>query len=192
MTDLDLISKNFIKSSELIKELSKEDFTKKIAEVSELICQAYASGNKLLAAGNGGSATDAQHIVSELVNKFYHERKPLNAISLTADTAVLTSCANDYSYDTIFSRQIEAQGKPGDVFIAITTSGNSENIIKAVEKAKSLGVKTIGLLGKDGGKLKGMCDYELIVPDSDVARIQEAHRVIYHTMCELIEKRFLE
>ena len=114
------------------------------------------------------------------------------AICLSTDTAVITAWSNDVSYDTIFKRQLEAHGNKGDIFIALTTSGNSANVIHAVEKAKELGVITIGLLGRDGGKLKGQCNHELIVPGNDVARIQEAQKVIFHTLCQLIEQAFVK
>lgn len=187
----DIILKNFRESSELIQQTG-EIFADKIAEISLAIIDAYERNNKVLTAGNGGSAADAQHISGELVNKFYHDRRALSAISLTTDTSILTSWANDKHYDYVFERQIEANGNPGDVLIVLSTSGNSQNLVNAVHKAKEKKMITVNLSGKTGGRLKGLCDYEIIVPHSDTARIQEAHKVIYHTICQLIEQAFLK
>ena len=187
----DIVIKNFRESSELIQQTG-EAFADKIIEISSVIINAYEKRNKVLIAGNGGSAADAQHISGELVNKFYHNRKPLSAIALSTDTSVLTSWANDVHYDYVFERQVEAHGNLGDVLIVISTSGNSQNLINAVHKAKEKGLITIGLLGKTGGRLKGLCDYEIIVPAQDVARIQEAQKVIYHTICQLVEQAFVK
>jgi D-sedoheptulose 7-phosphate isomerase len=187
----EIILKNFEEHLSLILQI-ESNFSDKIIKISEVIINAYKNNNKVLTAGNGGSAADAQHIVGELVNKFYHDRRALSAIALTTDTTVLTSWANDISYDSVFERQIEAHGNPGDIFIAISTSGNSQNIINAVKKAKEKGLITLGLLGRDGGKLKGLCDYEIIIPSFNVGRIQEAHEFIYHNICQIIEEYFLK
>jgi D-sedoheptulose 7-phosphate isomerase len=187
----DEISRIFEEHSDLIRE-SSENLTEKIIEVTELILNAYKKDKKVLIAGNGGSASDAQHIATELVNKLCNKSKALSAIALTSDSAVLTAWSNDEGYERVFERQIEAHGKGGDIFIAITTSGNSENLVRAVNKSNEKGLITIGLLGRDGGKLKGICNKEIIVPGNHVARIQEVHEVIYHIICELIEKEFLE
>ena len=152
------------KESSILINKTGEDFSHKIIEISEIIINAYKNGNKVLIAGNGGSAADAQHISGELVNKFYKDRKALSAIALSTDTSVITSWANDVSYDFVFERQIEAHGKPGDIFISITTSGNSTNLIHATKKAKEKGLICIGLLGRDGGKLKELCDHEITIP----------------------------
>lgn len=185
------VIKNFEASADLIKNVGN-NYAAQILEISNVIIAAYKKGNKLLIAGNGGSAADAQHISGELVNTFYSKRKALSAIALTTDSSVITAWANDHNYDLIFQRQIEAHGKPNDIFLAITTSGNSKNLIYAGEKANELGLITLGLLGKDGGAIKDMCKYKIIVPHYDTARIQEAHHVIYHTICEIVEKEFLE
>jgi D-sedoheptulose 7-phosphate isomerase len=187
----ELVYNNFEEHISLIKKLS-EDFSDKIIQISDIIIQAYKNKNKLLIAGNGGSAADAQHIAGELVNQFYYDRKPLSAISLSTDTSVLTSWANDKNYDFIFERQVEAHGNLGDILLAISTSGNSNNLVHAVNKAKENKLITIGLLGKGGGKLKGLCDYDIIVPSQNTPRVQEAHEVIYHTICQLVEQAFLK
>ena len=184
------IIKNFNVSSELIKKISETE-ADNIIEISKSITEAYKRGKKVLVAGNGGSAADAQHISGELVNAFYKDRKALSAIALSTDTSVITAWANDKHYDYIFERQVEAHGNPGDVFIAITTSGNSKNLVHAVKKANDMGLITIGLLGKGGGLVKDLCKYKIVVPHNDTARIQEAHHVIYHTICEMIEREFL-
>ena len=145
------------------------------------------NGNKILIAGNGGSAADAQHFAAELVGRFMTERKGLPAMALTTDTSIITSIANDYDYNRIFSRQIEALANEGDIFVGISTSGNSANIIEAVNEAKEKGVKTIGFLGKDGGKLKELCDMVLLVPNNATARVQEAQELSYHLICQVVD-----
>jgi D-sedoheptulose 7-phosphate isomerase len=184
-----LILKNFEEHISLMRQVEAV-FPNKIAQISEVIINAYKNNHKVLTAGNGGSAADAQHIAGELVNKFYLDRRALSAITLSADTSVLTSWANDKSFDLVFERQVEAHGTQGDILIAISTSGNSVNLINAVKKAREKGMITVGLLGKDGGKLKDICDYEITVPCSDTPRVQEAHEIIYHTICQLVEQSF--
>jgi len=188
---IDVVTKNFRESSLLIQQTG-ELFADKIIQIANAIIEAYKKKNKVMIAGNGGSAADAQHISGELVNKFYHDREALSAIALSTDTSVITSLANDKHYDYVFERQVEAHGKEGDVLIVISTSGNSQNLVNAVHKARERKMITISLLGKSGGRLKGLCDYEIIIPHSDTARIQEAHKVIYHTICEIIERAFLK
>lgn len=158
-----------------------------IEESSNLISKALLSGGKLLLCGNGGSASDAQHIAAEFVGRFLKERRPLAAISLSTDTSALTCISNDYSFDDVFSRQLLAIARPGDCLIAISTSGNSNNVIRAVEVARGIGVTTIGMLGRDGGKLKSLCDKPIVVNSNVTARIQEAHILIGHTICEIVE-----
>lgn len=179
--------KNFDEHISLIREVSTL-FPDKIVQISEVIINTYKNNHKVLIAGNGGSAADAQHIAGELVNKFYLDRQALSAIALSADTSILTSWANDKSFDLVFERQIEAHGNSGDVFLVLSTSGNSVNLINAVKKAKEKNVIIIGLLGKDGGKLKTLCDYEITIPCLDTPRVQEAHEVIYHTICQIVEQ----
>ncbi|HXT63249.1 MAG TPA: D-sedoheptulose 7-phosphate isomerase [Pyrinomonadaceae bacterium] len=152
-----------------------------------LISDSLRTGGKLLVFGNGGSAADAQHIAGELINRFLQERRALPAIALTTDGGVLTCIANDTGFENIFARQIEALGSEGDVCLAISTSGQSANIVAACTQAKSQGIKVIGVLGRDGGKVAALCDLALIVPSNDTQRIQETHNLLGHILCELIE-----
>lgn len=171
-----------------LEKLKENDYTDKLINISKLIIESEKNGGKILIAGNGGSAADAQHFAAEIVGRFVLERKGYPAIALTTDTSILTAIANDYSYDDIFSRQIEALGNKGDVFIGISTSGNSSNIIKAIHKAKEKGLVVIGLTGKTGGKMKELCDECLIFNYKETARIQEHHLMSYHLICEFVEK----
>lgn len=155
--------------------------------LAQVMASCILRGGKIIWMGNGGSASQSQHFATELVGRFKLERKALASVSLTADTAVLTAIGNDYGFDEIFSRQIEALGNPGDIAVGISTSGNSENVVVAMRLAKELGVYSIGLTGGDGGKLKGLCDLCFVVPSSDTPRIQEAHLWIGHTLCHCIE-----
>lgn len=154
----------------------------------QLAANILVKSGKILLCGNGGSASDCQHIAAELTGRFIKDRKPLAAIALTTDTSALTSIGNDYSFDEVFARQVVALGCSGDLLIGISTSGNSRNVIRAVEEAKKMGMQTIGLLGRDGGQLAHMCDYNIVVPSNVTARIQECHILIGHTLCGLIEK----
>lgn len=158
-----------------------------VERAAEMISATLRLGGKLLIFGNGGSAADAQHIAGELVNRFLQERKALPAIALSTDGGVLTCIANDTGFENVFARQIEALGREGDVCVAISTSGQSENIVLACEEARSQGIKVIGLLGRGGGKVAPLCDLALIVPSDDTQRIQETHNLIGHILCELIE-----
>ncbi|OGW47717.1 MAG: phosphoheptose isomerase [Nitrospirae bacterium GWC2_57_9] len=160
----------------------------KIVEVVQLIAQTFREGRKLLLFGNGGSSTDASHIAAEFVNRFLMERPPLPAIALNTDAAVLTSISNDYDYSQVFSKQLSALGHEGDVVIGISTSGNSPNIIKALEVAKKNGMKTVILTGGTGGKLAGMADYTFIVPTKHTARIQETHITLGHAICQMVDE----
>jgi D-sedoheptulose 7-phosphate isomerase len=161
-----------------------------LATVSRLIAERFTAGSKLLLFGNGGSAADAQHIAAEFVNRFVIERPPLPAIALTTDTSALTSIANDYKYDDVFVRQLRALGRAGDVVLAISTSGTSPSVVKAVAACKKLGIHTIGLTGRGGGKLRGMVDHLLNVSGSDeTARIQETHILAAHVLCQLVDER---
>lgn len=147
-------------------------------------------GCRILICGNGGSAADAQHLAAELSGRYLKERRALAGIALTTDTSALTAIGNDYGFDQVFSRQVEAIGRPGDLLIGISTSGNSPNVILAVEAAKGLGMRTLGLLGRDGGKLKALVDDALVVPSSVTARIQEIHQMVYHFWCEALDAHF--
>ena len=166
------------------------------AEVDHIVAQAddmaerLRRGCKILVCGNGGSAADAQHFAAELTGRYVRERKALAAIALTTDTSSLTALGNDYSFDRIFARQVEALGRPGDLLVGISTSGNRANVIAAVESAHALGMRTVGLLGKDGGRLKALVDDPLVVPSAVTARIQEVHLMVYHFWCEVLDERF--
>ena len=170
---------------------TKEDILKgqveNIEKAAIAIIGSLRKGGKLLIFGNGGSAADSQHIAAELVGRFKLERRALGAIALTTDTSALTAIANDYGYDVVFSRQIEALGCKGDAALGISTSGNSKNVIEALKKAKSLGLKTIALLGGDGGGIKYEADISIIVASKDTPRVQESHAMIGHILCSLIE-----
>ena len=177
-----------LEESASVKRAIAESLADVIVDAAQMILKAYRDGGKVFLIGNGGSAADAQHIAAELAGRFKLERKGLPAIALTTNTSTLTALANDYSYDAVFSRQLEALADDKDVLIAITTSGTSPNILKAVEMAHSKGVMVIGLTGETAGKLKGMADLTIMVPSGDTARIQEAHITIGHIICHLVEK----
>jgi len=158
-----------------------------VLEAGRMLASALSSGKKILAFGNGGSAADSQHFAAELVNRFRVDRPALAAIALTTDTSILTSIANDSDYESVFSRQVEALGAPGDVALGISTSGSSPNVLKAVEVARSRGLRTLGLAGRDGGKLAKAVDLCLTVPHRETARIQEVHGLLIHLFCEMID-----
>lgn len=159
-----------------------------IMEVSNVVVKAYQNNNKLLIAGNGGSAADAQHIAGEIVSKFYFDRPGLPALALTTDTSIMTSIGNDYGYEQVFSRQIQANGNEGDVFLAISTSGNSVNIINAIKECKNKNIVTVCLTGQKGGKLSGICDYSIQIPSEETPRIQESHILVGHIICSILEE----
>lgn len=159
-----------------------------IVAAATAIRTAFEAGGKLLAFGNGGSATDAQHLAAELVGRFQRERAGMPALALTADTSVLTSVANDYGYDRVFARQVEALGRPGDVAVGITTSGTSPNVVRGLEAAAARGLTTVALTGGEGGDAGRMAAVHINVPTSSAARAQEVHRTIIHALCELIER----
>jgi len=173
-----------------IKISENKELLDKILGVSNEIAQALGNGKKILICGNGGSAADAQHIAAELVGKFMKERRALPAIALNTNTSVITAIGNDYSYDDIFARQVEAFGTSGDILIGISTSGNSKNVLKAFEIAKNISIMTVALTGQSGGKMKEMVDICINVPSSLTPRIQEAHITIGHIMCEIAEAYF--
>lgn len=161
-----------------------------IESIGQILGEAVKNGNKIMFCGNGGSAADAQHLAAELIVRLRPNvnRKALPGLALTVDSSILTAGGNDYGFDTVFSRSVEALGKEGDILIGISTSGNSKNILLAMESAKKIGVKCVGLLGKDGGFIKEVCDYSFIVPSDITARIQESHILIGHIWCEMIEE----
>jgi len=160
-----------------------------VNEASRLIVKAFDDGNKLMLCGNGGSAADSQQIAAEMTGRFIKDRKPLPAIALTTDTSALTCIANDYSFEDIFARQIGALGRSGDILIAISTSGNSGNVVKAIRIAKQIGIEVIVLTGGDGGEIKSLADLSIIVPSQITARIQEAHIFIGHLICGAVESQ---
>jgi len=165
-----------------------EKLAEPVAECALLLIHALQKGHKILTMGNGGSAADAQHFAAEMVGRFLMERKALPAIALTTDTSILTAVGNDYGFDDVFKRQVEALAEPGDVLIGISTSGNSTNIKRAFEVGTEVGAKTIGLLGRDGGEIASKTDFNLTVSSLETPRIQEAHLVIIHILCDLVEK----
>ena len=160
-----------------------------IENITNTILNAFKSDNKLLLCGNGGSAADAQHIAAELSGRFEIDRKPLNAEALHVNSSFVTAVANDYGYEEVYSRMVEAIGKNGDILLALSTSGNSKNIIRAIDKANSQGLITIGFSGNDGGAMQNLCKYNLIIPSDNTARIQEAHILVGHIICKLIEQK---
>jgi D-sedoheptulose 7-phosphate isomerase len=183
-----LLDNVFSEHSDVIKK-THEQISKNIEISADMIANSLKSSGTIFWCGNGGSAADSQNIAAEFVGRFKKDRRPLRSISLTTDTSVLTCVANDYSYEEIFSRQLNALGRDGDVLVAITTSGQSENIKQALIQARNMGIKTIGLLGKNGGKCKDYSDISLIVPSDTTARIQEVHILIEHLLCELVEQK---
>lgn len=184
------IKKALEESSETMRKTS--DLSKEIEDFIDIIVNCYKSKNKVLICGNGGSAAQAQHIAAEFVGRYKKERKGMPFIALTTDTSIVTAWSNDYSFDTLFQREVEALGTENDVLVGLSTSGNSENVIKAIKKAKQMGMKTVALLGKDGGKTKGLADVEIIIPSDNTPRIQEAHIAVLHIMCEQVEERLFK
>ena len=159
----------------------------RIAEAAELLIRAFGAGGKVLVFGNGGSASDAQHMAAELAGRFDRERPGLPGLALTANPSNLTAIGNDYGFDRVFARQVEAHGREGDVAVAISTSGNSPNVIAGVEAARQRGIHTVGLIGKGGGRLAGIVDVAVSVPSDSTARIQECHIAAIHVLCELVD-----
>jgi len=164
------------------------EMTPLIAEMAVLLVDTFKKGNKLLIMGNGGSAADSQHFAAEIVGRFKMERRGLPAIALSTDTSILTAIGNDYGFEAVFRRQVEALAVAGDLVIGISTSGNSPNVHSALELARLQGCRTAALLGRDGGSIRGLCDLALVVPSDDTPRIQEGHALIIHIVCDLLEK----
>jgi len=184
------IEKFFLEISEIIK--SSTNLSTEIEQAVEVITNSIKNGNKVILFGNGGSAADAQHIAAEFIARFQKERDSYPAIALTTDTSIITSISNDYSFDEVFSRQCESLVNSGDVVIGISTSGTSKNVVKGFEVSKQKGAHTIALLGNSGGTIKNLVDISLIVNSTITARIQEVHRVIYHIVCDIVEKQLTE
>jgi D-sedoheptulose 7-phosphate isomerase len=180
----------FLRNLDELRALSDRlvDLDESVMRAGELAAQVLRSGGKIMFCGNGGSASDSQHLAAELTGRFVKDRKPLAAIALTTDTSALTSIANDYAFEDVFARQVLALGREGDLLVGISTSGNSRNIIRAVEESRALGIHTLGLLGRDGGQLGVLCDRIIVAPSDVTARIQEAHILIGHSLCGLIEQ----
>lgn len=186
----DFVLKAFADSAS-VKQQFARDHADRIAQVAALMVTAFREGRKVLLFGNGGSATDAAHIAAEFVGRYKRERQPLPAIALATDIAAITCIANDYGYDELFARQVRAHGQTGDIAIAISTSGNSPNVLKGVEAARACGMITVAWTGGSGGKLAGLADYPFVVPSSVTARIQESHITLGHVLCELVEESLL-
>ena len=181
----ELINKHIQEHNDVLDSISKLD--ESIEKVANVFISCLKKGGTIFWCGNGGSASDSQHLAGELVGRFVGERRPLKSIALTADSAVMTCIVNDYGYEHIFSRQVEALGSKGDVLVGISTSGNSKNVLNAFEVAKNKGVRTIGLLGKAGGMAKNLVDESIIVSSNSTARVQEMHILVGHILCDLIE-----
>jgi D-sedoheptulose 7-phosphate isomerase len=181
------IARHFQESIALKQELMKT-MVPTIEQIANKLVACLKGGNKIIFFGNGGSASDSQHLAAEFVGRYEKERRALPAISLTVDTSALTAIGNDYGYDRVFERQLEALGKKGDVAFAISTSGNSKNVIVAVKKAREMGVFTVGFLGRDGGELKSMVDLPVVIPHKKTSRIQESHIMIGHILCECVDE----
>lgn len=158
-----------------------------LQQAAAMVVKCLTSGHRILACGNGGSASDATHLTTEWACRFVEDRRPYPAISLTANGELMTAIGNDYGYDEVFARQVRAFGQPGDVLIALTTSGQSKNVVRALEEANDIGMESLCFLGRDGGFTKGVATLDLIAPGSTTARIQEAHKLLYHVLCELVE-----
>jgi len=170
---------------------SLEKYIPLIEKIASLCISSLKKGGKIVFCGNGGSAADSQHLAAELVGRFLKEKRPLSSLALSTNTSILTALGNDYGFEYTFSKQVEALLKPEDVLVAISTSGNSKNVIEAVKKAKEIKVKTIGLLGKGGGKLKKIVDLPLVIESNNTARIQEMHILVGHILCKLIEEEYI-
>jgi D-sedoheptulose 7-phosphate isomerase len=186
---IDRINKNIEIKQNILKNI---DLIEKINIVAKMIIKACKENKKVILFGNGGSAADAQHLAAELVNKFYLDRKSLPAIALTVNTSILTAIGNDYSFDQIFSKQLEGIGAEGDIAIGISTSGNSKNVIEGLKFAKEKKLYTIGFTGKNGGKINNIVDICINVPSDDTPRIQEVHIMIGHIICEIVEKELFK
>lgn len=179
------IIRNSINTKERL--LADENILSEIQQIADICVETLKGGGKILLCGNGGSASDAQHIAAELSGRFELDRSPLYAEALHVNTSYVTAVANDYSYDVVYSRMVEAAGRKNDVLIGLSTSGNSKNVVKAFEKGRDIGMHCFGLSGRDGGKMKDVCNINIIVPSDNTARIQESHILIGHIICQIIE-----
>ena len=179
----------FRQGSRNMAAVAESTYPAAVERATGLLLECFRAGGKMLAFGNGGSSADAQHLTAELVGRFAVERRPLPAIALTTNQAILTAWSNDYSFEDVFARQVEALGRPGDVAIGISTSGTSPNVLAALGKARAAGLKTVGLTGRSGGQMGELCDVLLAAPVDGTARIQEVHLVTYHSICAALEQR---
>lgn len=185
---LRIIKQRFEDHQELVAKVMKDEpLMDKLGEAAAMIRTAIAEGHKVMFCGNGGSAADCQHLAAEFVGRFQKERQGLPAIALTVDTSILTAVANDYGYNHVFARQVEALGQPGDVLVGISTSGNSKNVIAAIRKAKPMGIHTVGMTGGMGGKVNEITDVCLVIPCDVTARVQEVHALMGHIICEMAD-----
>jgi phosphoheptose isomerase len=191
LRDTDSVAAVLAEAAALHQQVSAAGI-QKVVDAANAVVAAFAQGGKLLTFGNGGSATDAQHLAAELVGRFERERRGLAAVALTNDMSVLTSVANDYSFDRVFARQVEALGRAGDVAFGISTSGNSRNVLAALEQARSAGLTTIALTGRDGGVVGKAVDIHINVASDSTPRVQEVHRTLLHALCELVERAIAE
>lgn len=184
------ITRQIRTSFEIKQKILNDSGLLSLIEKAALKCvETYKKGNKTLIAGNGGSAADAQHLAGEFVGRFYFDRPGMPSIALTTDTSILTAIGNDYGYERLFARQIQANGQKGDMFIGISTSGNSANIIEALKECKQMGITSVGLTGESGGKMADLCDFCIKVPSRETPRIQEAHILIGHIICSIVEEK---
>jgi D-sedoheptulose 7-phosphate isomerase len=187
---LNLLQSRITASIQLKQQLlGNTQLLETVTKVAEMAAEAYRNGNKVMWCGNGGSAADAQHLAAELSGRFYYDRPPLNSDAFHVNTSYLTAVANDYSYDQVYSRLVQAMCRKGDILIGLSTSGNSGNVVKAFEKAREMGVITVGFTGETGGKMKPFCDYLINIPSTDTPRIQECHMLLGHTLCEIVEQQ---
>lgn len=183
----EVFSKNLAEHAVVVERM--KEVSESVQHAARILADTVLGGGKVMLCGNGGSAADSQHIAAEFVGRFIDDREPIAALALTTDSSALTCIGNDYSYDTIFSRQVLGLGRPGDCLVGISTSGNSRNVIRAVDAAKQIGIKTVGLLGRSGGEIANLCDVSIIIPSDSTARIQEMHILIGHTLVGIIENR---
>ncbi len=183
------ISSEILRAMEIKRSIAKDRVILSLIEqAARKMIEVYRKGNKIMLGGNGGSAADAQHIAGEFVSRFYFDRPGLPCIALTTDTSILTAIGNDYGYEQLFARQIQANGQSGDLFIGISTSGNSPNVIRGLEMCRAMGITTIGLTGESGGSMAALCDICIRIPSQETPRIQEAHIMIGHILCAIVEE----
>ncbi|MEX0753012.1 MAG: D-sedoheptulose 7-phosphate isomerase [Xanthobacteraceae bacterium] len=188
MADSKIVQDYFSRSSRLLEQAAdSRDLLDAVGAIADRIAATLRAGGKLLFAGNGGSAADAQHLAAEFLSRFARDRNPLPAIALTADTSVLTAIGNDYGYEHVFARQVRGLGRMGDTFIAISTSGRSPNVLAALKAAREIGLTTIGFTGGNGADMRALCDLCLTVPSTETALIQQIHRTAYHAICGIVE-----